>query len=127
MREFLWVGLGGACGTWARYLTALAMGPRAQGGFPWATLAVNLVGCFLMGLLLHLSARLAGVPPVVRLALGTGFLGGLTTYSSFNAEVLELARDGLWGSAAWYFGSTTAACIAAGLSGLWAASRAVGA
>src|SRR3712207_1152494 len=86
--RLLIVFLAGGLGCVARYLVALAVGPR---DFPYATLIVNVVGSFLIALILETSLRVASFPPNLRLALTTGFMGGLTTYSSFNYETTALS------------------------------------
>lgn len=123
VERFLWIGVGGALGTWTRYLVGLWAGERLGTTYPWGTFLVNVTGCFLIGLVMHLSLHVASFPPTLRFALTTGFMGGLTTYSSFNYETLKLAQDGAWGSAALNFGLTTFACFAAGLLGLALGTR----
>lgn len=103
-----------------RYLVGQWLGPRA---FPYATLAVNLVGSFAIALVLELSLRIASFPPNLRLALATGFLGGLTTYSSFNYETTALVAQGSSGRALLNVGATLIGCMIAGLAGLWLARR----
>jgi CrcB protein len=112
-------GAGGA-GCVVRYLVAQAIGPRA---FPYATLVVNVVGSFLIALVLELSLRVASFPPNLRLALATGFMGGMTTYSSFNYETTALASRGAHTSALLNVGITLIGCVLAGLFGLWLARR----
>jgi CrcB protein len=119
LRALLVFGAGGA-GCLVRYLVALAIGPRA---FPYATLVVNVVGSFLIALVLELSLRVASFPPNLRLALTTGFMGGLTTYSSFNFETTAMAAKGAQGSALINVGVTLIGCVLAGLFGLWLARR----
>ncbi|MDM7854117.1 FluC/FEX family fluoride channel [Cellulomonas alba] len=98
------VAIGGALGTLARYGVIHALHP-APDGLPVATLTENLVGAFLLGLLLEALLR-AGAEDrrrrVLRLGLGTGVLGGFTTYSSLALEVHTLASDGRPGLAAAY-------------------------
>lgn len=98
------VAVGGAVGTLARYGVIHVLHP-ASDGLPVATLTENLLGAFLLGLLLE--ALLRGGPEngrrrVLRLGLGTGVLGGFTTYSSLALEVRTLAADGHAGLAAAY-------------------------
>lgn len=120
MERFLIVCGAGALGCGARYLISLWIGARA---FPYATLAVNLAGSFAIALVLELSIRLAGFPPNLRLALATGFLGGLTTYSSFNYEATALLEGGQVLRGLIYAGATAFGCLAAGVLGLLLARR----
>ena len=120
MLRFLIVCGAGAAGCGLRYLVALAIGPRP---FPYATFVVNVVGSFLIALVMEVATRVAAFPINLQLALTTGFMGGLTTYSSFNFETTKLASQGAWTRAAINVGATLAACILAGLAGLWVARR----
>ena len=121
MIRFLIVCGAGAAGCGARYLVAIAVGPRP---FPYATLIVNLIGSFLMALAMEVSLRVAsGVSPNLRLALTTGFMGGLTTYSSFNFETTTLATQHAWLRVVLNVGATLIGCMLAGLAGLWVARR----
>ncbi len=86
----MWVGAGGAVGSALRYLVWRLLG--ATGGFPWATVLVNVAGSFVLGLLAGLYAGRVG--PTMRLALFFGFLGGFTTFSTFTSETVVLARTG---------------------------------
>lgn len=97
MKEVLYVALGGAVGSACRYLIDRAAGP---GSFPIGTLTVNLLGSFLLGLLVGwIGERIA---PGLRLALFTGLLGGFTTFSTFALESTALMRSGEMGSAIGY-------------------------
>lgn len=118
MRELLLVCSGGALGSGARYLVGLALARLAPGG----TLAVNLLGSFAMGLLIYLGLEARAVTPLVRLTLATGVLGGFTTYSSFNQELLLMLRAGSWAAAAGYLAGTVLGCLAAGALGWWLGS-----
>ena len=122
MDRLLWVCLAGALGTGARYLIGVFATERFGSGFPFGTLIVNVAGCFLIGAVMQAAANVASISPNVRLALTTGFLGGLTTYSSFAYETTTLAKDGARGAAAVNFGLTTLACFAAVILGLGAAN-----
>jgi fluoride exporter len=119
VRTLIVFGAGGA-GCVVRYLIALWIGPRA---FPYATLIVNLIGSFLIALVLEASLRVASFPPNLRLALTTGFMGGLTTYSSFNYETTTLAAQGSSARALINVAATLVGCVLAGLAGLWLARR----
>jgi CrcB protein len=91
------VGIGAACGALLRWRFGLLFNPLFA-PVPMGTLAANLLGGFLAGLCLEYFARNAAVSPELRLAATTGFLGGLTTFSTFSAETaaLLLRRDFLW-------------------------------
>lgn len=123
MERFLWIGVAGALGTWTRYLVGLWAGARLGTTYPWGTFIVNVSGSFLIGLVMHLALNAVAFPPTLRFALTTGFMGGLTTYSSFNYETLKLFTDGSTGPALINFSGTTFACFAAGLGGLAAGAR----
>ena len=118
MERFLWICLAGALGTGTRYLVELWAAERFGTFFPYGTLLVNLAGCFAMGLVMHVALNAAPFSPTLRLALTTGFLGGLTTYSSFNFETTKLASDGALGLAAVYLGVTVLGGFLAGFAGV---------
>jgi len=120
MGRALIVFFAGGAGSLARYLVGLLIGSRP---FPYATLVVNLVGSFLIGLVFETSLRVSSFPPNLRLGLTVGFMGGFTTYSSFNYETTKLATEGQWVRAAIYVGSTFVGCVVAGLVGVWLARR----
>lgn len=91
--SFLFVCLGAALGAPARYLTDRAIQTRHDTVMPWGTLTVNVVGSLFLGLLTGLTGS-TRVPEDVRLLVGTGFCGALTTYSTFSYETLRLFEDG---------------------------------
>ncbi|MBX7187165.1 MAG: fluoride efflux transporter CrcB [Vicinamibacteria bacterium] len=126
MERFLWICFAGALGTGARYLIGLWAGEKLGTAFPYGTFIVNLSGCFLIALVIQAALNMAAFPPTLRLALTTGFMGGLTTYSSFAYETTRLAQDGAFGAAFLNFALTTVACFAAVLLGLAAAQRLTG-
>ncbi len=127
MERFLWICLAGALGTGARYLIGLWAVERLGNSFPHSTLIVNMVGCFLIAVVSQLALSMASFSPTLRLALTVGFLGGLTTYSSFAYETTWLAQHGAIGTALLNFGLTTLACFGAVLLGLAAAQKLFGA
>lgn len=118
MRLFLLAATGGAIGAGARYLvnvgSLLAFGP----GFPWATLFVNVLGSFLMGVIAAASQPLLAGSPAWRTFLATGILGGFTTFSAFSLDVFELwERQGVL-AAVYVLASFTLAlaCLVAGMA-----------
>lgn len=91
LAKLLWIALGGALGTLARYATTVALKPWSA-SFPYGTLAVNLLGCLLIGVLHGVFADRWIAREEIRLALLVGFLGGFTTFSTFaldNAIFIE--------------------------------------
>lgn len=88
----LWVALGGAIGSAARYGVNVWSGRVLGTEFPWHTLIVNVLGCFLMGLLTGLMALKLNLPPEARAFLTAGILGGFTTFSAFSLDVALLVE-----------------------------------
>jgi CrcB protein len=118
MTRFLLVCLGGAFGTGARYLIG-TWAVRSWGArFPFGTLAINVLGSFLLVLILYLSTQARLISTDTRIILGTGVMGGFTTYSTFNYEVLRFLQEGAYGAAALYLFGTVGGCLAAGLAAL---------
>ncbi|MBY4635617.1 fluoride efflux transporter CrcB [Sphingopyxis sp. XHP0097] len=106
------VMVGGAIGAGARHLVGYAMLARLGPGFPWWTLAVNVVGSLAMGLLIGHFAR-SGATEAARLFLGVGLLGGFTTFSSFSMEFWLLFERGQTAQAAAYAVASVAGAIMA--------------
>ncbi|MER3472165.1 MAG: fluoride efflux transporter CrcB [Chitinophagaceae bacterium] len=94
LKLFFIIGLGGAIGSYLRYLTALLFAKYFMAAFPYATLTVNVVGCFIIGLVYTLSERFHFLSADWRLFLITGFCGGLTTFSTFAYENIKLIQEG---------------------------------
>jgi len=117
MERFLWVCLGGAAGSGARYLITHWVSERTNAGFPWGTLCVNVVGSFLLGAVLQLAATPRSFSPTAQVALTVGVLGGFTTYSTFNQEMLTSLQRGAWAMTAAILLATVVGCLAGGLSG----------
>ena len=125
MGSFLWIVVGGAVGTGARYLAATAIQTRADSSFPFGTLTVNLVGCLLIGLLATMLSDATGSRENLRLALVVGCLGGFTTFSSFGLETLNLMNSGQWSAANGYVLASNLGGLAAAWCGMRAASGAL--
>lgn len=103
MNKILLVMLGGSLGAGCRYGITLLAVRLAGTRFPWGTLAVNLGGCFLIGLVYGLVERGVGISPSVRLFFVTGFLGALTTFSTFGWETMNAGMVGNYPAAAGNF------------------------
>jgi fluoride exporter len=117
VRQLALVCVGGAFGSGARYLVAVGAARWAGVEFPYGTLAVNLTGSFLIGLVQQLAAATA-ISEDSRLLLATGVLGGLTTYSAFSYETLRLAQLGAWRAAVTNAVLTTVLCLALCAAGM---------
>jgi CrcB protein len=112
----LLVGAGGFVGSIARYLTVLSVDKRLTSLMPMGTLVVNIVGSFILGLILALMLKKTGTHlNEWKLFLGTGFCGGFTTFSAFAAENLSLFEHKFPGTAILYI----ALSVAAGLLAIW--------
>lgn len=125
MRLLLLATAGGAIGAGARHLVNVACAAAWGGRYPWATLIVNVVGSFLMGIVIELAAvRDGGLE--LRTFLATGILGGFTTFSAFSSDVVALAARGETLAALVYATGSVALSIIALLGGLaamrWIAS-----
>ena len=122
MARLFWICLGGAAGTAARYLLSGWMSRSLGPGFPYGTLAVNVIGSFLIAVLMYLGLETSLMSATLRLALTTGVMGGFTTYSTFSYETLKLFQEGSWGVGALNVAVTLAGCLAACWLG-WVSSR----
>jgi fluoride exporter len=125
MERLIWTCLAGAAGTATRYGIALWAAKRFGSAFPYGTLIVNLTGCFMIAALMHAALTLAW-PATLRNAITIGFIGGLTTYSSFNYETTRLLQDGAPASALLNACLTIAGGFVAGWLGLICARQALG-
>lgn len=117
MVNLLLVAVGGGLGAMARYwLSGLVQEGLRNAAFPYGTLVVNVLGCFVIGVLAHLSETRGMLTPEARLLFITGLLGGFTTFSAFGNETLTLARGGESGAAL----GNIAASVGLGLAAVWA-------
>lgn len=92
MKILLAIGFGSFLGGMSRYLVTLFIQNKILSTFPYGTLTVNIIGCFLIGIVYGLSVR-GNINVEWRLFLATGFLGGFTTFSSFSNDTVSLLRD----------------------------------
>lgn len=119
MTPLLAVAGGGAIGAVARYLMAGAVQRTIGGAFPWGTLAVNLLGALLMGLIVECAARLWTLSGDLRLFLTTGILGGFTTFSAFSLETALMVEKGELAQAALYAMASVLLTVLFLFCGLW--------
>lgn len=100
MKELLYIGAGGFLGTLTRYAVQLAI-PNVHGGFPWAVLLINAMGSLFLGWFFTIAVP-GKITPQLRLAIGTGFTGAFTTFSTFTLDMVRLSEGGEWLQAAMY-------------------------
>lgn len=115
MKQVLFVGLGGAAGSILRYLTSVVTLKFYSASFPISTFIVNVIGCFLAGLIFGSITQESADAQNLKLLLVTGFCGGFTTFSAFALENVRLMNSGNPSTAVLY----TIASIAAGLLAAW--------
>jgi CrcB protein len=119
------IAAGGVVGAEARYGVGLAL-PHGVGGWPWATLLINVSGCLLIGVLMVAITELVAPHRLVRPFLGVGVLGGYTTFSTYTVDVLSLAEAGRPGPALAYFVLTPVVALLACAAGAGATRLAAG-
>ena len=93
-KMFFIVGMGSFIGGGMRYLTQQLVAKQFSAPFPYGTLIVNILGCFLIGIIFSLSEKANLLSTEMRLFLATGFCGGFTTFSTFSLENYGMLRDG---------------------------------
>lgn len=119
MAAYLWVALGGALGSVARYALGNFMAVTVGTTFPWGTLLINVLGSFVIsffGALTVTEARFP-LPFEARIFVTVGICGGFTTFSAFSLQTVDLARSGQPGRAALYVAISAALCITACAAG----------
>lgn len=114
---FILVGIGGLAGSLCRYGFTLTLSSPAA-SMPWGTLASNLGGCLVIGMVSQLAANTELLSPSARLFLATGFCGGFTTLSSLIYELVQMVKDGEWLHAFLYLNGTFFGATAAFLIGM---------
>ena len=108
LKMLAFVAMGGALGAVARYLTVMGVGRLLGTGFPYGTLSVNILGSFILGLLVEAFALKWHVSQEVRAMIVVGVLGAFTTFSSFSLDaILQLERGHLGGAAVYILSSVT--------------------
>jgi fluoride exporter len=109
---------GGFVGAPARYLTDRAISTRVASDRPWGTVAINVSGSFILGLLAGLAGG-PGLTPTVQALFGTGFCGAFTTFSAFSFESITLAEDGRLVEAAGNVALSVVMGLSAAALGIW--------
>ncbi|WP_308197881.1 fluoride efflux transporter CrcB [Saccharopolyspora soli] len=112
------ISLGGGLGALARYGISQLL-PTAPGHFPWATFWTNVLGCFLIGVLMVLIIDVWPAHRLLRPFIGVGFLGGFTTFSTYAVEFHGLLRPGSVGIASGYLAGTLLGALLAVILGVW--------
>ena len=118
--HFLAVALGATAGAWLRWLLGLWLNRHAD-MLPWGTFVANMIGGYFVGLILGLVAAHPEWPQFWRLLLVTGFLGALTTFSTFSAEVIAFVEEERFGMAVSYAGMSLAGSLVLTFLGLFTA------
>ena len=118
MGGFVAVGIGAATGAWLRWWLGLLFNPLIP-TLPLGTLAANLIGGYVMGLALGVFTHYASLPAEVRLLVTTGFLGGLTTFSTFSAEAVTLLMRQQYGWAAAHISTHVVGSLAMTMLGIF--------
>lgn len=118
MEQTVWIALGGALGSVARYWVAVLCAPLSR-QLPWGTIGINIGGSFLIGFFgtLTLAAGRHPAPEWLRLFVMVGICGGFTTFSSFSLQSFDLIRDGAWGRALLNVGLSVVLCLGAVAAG----------
>ena len=114
--NLLYIALGGAVGAVSRYLVSGWVMHSTGRVFPFGTLCVNVIGCFLLGFIAHIAQVTSWIPKPVFSAITVGFLGALTTFSAFGMETLDQLNKGAWSGAL----ANIAANVLIGLAAVWA-------
>ena len=117
--RMLLVGVGGFLGSVARYVTVKTLDARLNQIFPFGTFTVNVIGCFLLGLIVGVVGRQVHGGEAWRAFLGVGFCGGFTTFSAFALENNSLLADRLVGTSVLYIITSVLAGILAVFLGQW--------
>jgi CrcB protein len=118
LKELAWVCVGGALGSGLRFIVSSWTLARYGTSFPYGTLAVNTVGSLILACLFQLSRSTPWLSPTLQVALGAGVMGGLTTYSTFNLEIVRYVQEGQVRMAVVYGATTLCGCLAAGSLGI---------
>jgi CrcB protein len=118
MLQLIWIAVAGAMGAICRWGVSRAGYALLGGNFAWGTLIVNVSGCFLLGFLMHFGLITDRLSAETRTAIAVGFLGALTTFSTFSYETIGYIEDGNWTIAIVNIGANLILGLVATLAGL---------
>ncbi|WP_414040803.1 fluoride efflux transporter CrcB [Acidithiobacillus sp. M4-SHS-6] len=116
---FGFIAIFAVLGAWARYGQTLLVQTVFGRDFPWATLSINILGCFIMGFLFFETLERISLSPELRTGMLTGGLGAYTTFSTFSLETLVLFENGDTTKALIYMFASLFLCVAAAFAGAW--------
>lgn len=119
MKEIIGVLCGGGIGSVLRFLMGQSIQNFFGRNFPWGILFVNVLGCFLMGILAIIFVEKFALNPVWKITLMVGFLGGFTTFSGFTIDVINMFEQGFNLEAIFYVSSSVILCLLATFGGMW--------
>ena len=126
MLQVVWIAIAGAMGALCRWGISRAGYTLFGAGFAWGTLIANVLGCFLLGFLMYTGLNTDKIPEALRTALAIGFLGALTTFSTFSYETISYIEDGAWMLAVLNIGANLAIGLGATVAGLFLARTFIG-
>lgn len=125
MEKYLFIGLGGFLGSVSRFYLSTIVHRASGMEFPYGTMAVNIIGCFLIGFLITMFQEHFIQNPNVRLFLVIGLLGGFTTFSSFSLDTIEMIKSGHLSGAGLNIALSLAGCLIATWIGIYAGEQLV--
>ena len=116
--QILYLAIAGALGAISRFLLSGAAYRLLGSGFPYGTLCVNIIGSFLIGLVMQIGLNTDIIPQSLRTVITVGFLGAFTTFSTFSFETLNYIQDGVWGMALLNIAVNVIVCLLAVFAGI---------
>jgi len=119
LQLLMFVALGGAIGAVGRFVVMSAIGHIAHSDFPWSTLTVNVIGAFVLGSVIEVSALVWSPSPEIRAMVVVGILGAFTTFSTFSMDLYYLLDRGAVISASTYAVGSVLVCLLAFAAGLY--------
>jgi fluoride exporter len=116
--QIFYLAIAGALGAVSRFLLSGVTYRLLGSGFPYGTLCVNVIGSFLIGLVMQVGLNTDIIPQSLRTVITVGFLGAFTTFSTFSFETLNYIQDGVWGMALLNIAVNVIVCLLAAFAGI---------